>query len=102
MNNTATAVSEPYQFPEPGYMPMPAAFVYRSVFLHGRPRHRKYDAFWIKHPPMDPGRRAKIFAPFDALRGFTDLIREKDARSLENTVPPEESRDVEEFFPISC
>ena len=50
-----------------GYMPMPASFHYRSLFLQGRPRHEKYDEFWRKHPPMDHVHRAKIFAPFDAL-----------------------------------
>ncbi len=59
-------------------MPMPAAFHYRSLFLQGRPRHEKYDDFWIRHPPMDHVHRAKIFAPFDALAGFDDCINSKD------------------------
>ena len=66
-----------------GYMPMPAAFPRREVFLRGRPRHRKYDDFWIRHPPMDPGHRAKIFAPFDALRGFDFCIMAKEVRYTE-------------------
>lgn len=61
-----------------GYMPMPASFPHRETFLHGRPRHRKYDDFWIRHPPMSPGHRAKIFAPFDALRGFDFCIMAKE------------------------
>ena len=61
-----------------GYMPMPATFRYRSLFLHGRPRHEKYDDFWMKHPPMDHVHRAKIFAPFDALAGFDDCINSKN------------------------
>ena len=28
-----------------GFMKMPADFRYRSVFLRGRPKHRKFDAF---------------------------------------------------------
>ena len=36
-----------------GYMPMPVNFEYRSLFLHGRPKHEKFDDFWRKHPPMD-------------------------------------------------
>ena len=61
-----------------GCMPMPAAFPYRAVFLQGKPKHEKYDAFWRKHPPMDTVRRAKIFAPFDALAGFGDCIAGKE------------------------
>ena len=38
----------------------------------GPPRHD--DAFLRKHPPMDLKQRAKIFAPFDALRGFSAAI----------------------------
>ena len=61
-----------------GYMPMPAGFQYQSVFLQGRPKHEKYDDFWRRHPPMNPGHRAKIFAPFDALAGFGDCIASKE------------------------
>ena len=66
---TASAVS-----PALGYMPMPAAFSHKTVFLHGRPIHQKYDDFWIRHPPMNIRHRAKIFAPFAALRGFDECI----------------------------
>ncbi len=61
-----------------GYMPMPASFAHRSLFLAGRPQHQKYDNFWRRHPPMDRLRRAKIFAPFDALAGFDECIRSKE------------------------
>ena len=61
-----------------GYMPMPADFPYRALFLHGRPRHRKYDDFWRKHPPMDRAHRAKIFSAFDALAGFDAWIAGKE------------------------
>ena len=68
-----------------GYMPMPLSFAHRSLFLHGRPKHQKFDDFWWKHPPMDIKHRAKIFAPFDALTGFDDAIDSK-------TVPYEKKR----------
>ena len=58
-----------------GYMPMPADFRHRELFYAGRPVHRKYDDFWYRHPTMSLSRRAKIFAPFDALRGFSDAVR---------------------------
>ena len=62
-----------------GVMPMPAEFSYRDVFLKGKPQHDRYDLFRIKHPKMDVGHRAKIFAPFDALKGFGAAIAAKDA-----------------------
>lgn len=62
-----------------GVMAMPADFRYRDVFLRGKPKHERFDAFWAKHPTMDVGKRAKIFAPFDALRGFSAAIIAKNA-----------------------
>lgn len=59
-------------------MAMPSSFEYKNVYLRGRPIHQKYDAFWRKHPPMEPGRWAKIFAPFDALDGFDEAVSAKD------------------------
>ena len=63
-----------------GVMPMPADFRYREVFMKGRPRHERLDAFRIRHPRMDVGRRAKIFAPFDALKGFSEALRAEESR----------------------
>ena len=54
----------------PGLMKMPENFKYRETYLAGRPRHGRFDSFALRHPRMDTGRRAKIFAPFDALKGF--------------------------------
>ena len=64
---------------EIGSMPMPPAFRYRDVFLKGRPRHDVPDPFSLRHPPMPASRWAKIFAPFDALKGFEEAIRLKEA-----------------------
>lgn len=61
-----------------GYMPMPADFKYRDVFLKGQPEHTPWDAFRLRHPSMDTGRRAKIFAPFDALAGFDEAVAGKE------------------------
>lgn len=61
-----------------GVMAMPANFRYREVFLKGRPRHDRYDPFRIRHPSMDRSHRAKIFAPFDALKGFNEAVSAKD------------------------
>lgn len=61
-----------------GVMDIPPDFKYLDVFLHGRPQHERFDRFSIKHPKMDPGKRAKIFAPFDALRGFNEAVSAKN------------------------
>ena len=62
-----------------GYVPMPPSFKYTDVFLKGKPCHDGWDAFTIRHPPMPASRWAKIYAPFDALRGFDEAIRAKEA-----------------------
>ena len=61
-----------------GVMPMPVNFAYRDVFLKGKPRHDRLDTFRIRHPSMDAGHRAKIFSPFDALKGFNEAVAAKD------------------------
>ncbi len=61
-----------------GYMAMPADFKYKSIFLKGQPKHQDMDAFRCKHPSMEHGRRAKIFAPFDALKGFSEAVASKE------------------------
>ena len=55
-----------------GVMPMPEDFKYAGVFRKGKPQHDFYDTFRIRHPKMAAGKRAKIFAPFDALTGFSE------------------------------
>ena len=64
-----------------GTMPMPSSFAHQEALQHGRPKHCRNDEFWIRHPPMDQGHRAKIFAPFDALRGFDFRIMEAEKES---------------------
>ena len=43
---------------------------YAYAFVRERPAHDAWDEFSYRHPKMKPGQRAKIFSPFDALRGF--------------------------------
>ena len=57
---------------------LPSSFKYKTVFEKGKPVHEKYDSFSIRHPAMDLSRRAKIFAPFDALKGFDEAISAKE------------------------
>ena len=61
-----------------GYMPMPAGFAFKNLFERGRPRHDRSDPFRVRYPQMPLSRRAKIFAPFDALVGFDEAIASKE------------------------
>ncbi len=56
------------------HSPMPENFKYKEVFEKGKPVHDADDPFYIRHPRMDLSRRAKLFAPFDALRGFSAAV----------------------------
>ena len=66
-----------------GQMPMPPGFRYAKTAARGRPRHEKFDTFYTKHPTMNVGKRAKIFSPFDALKGFNDAVASKEIRYVE-------------------
>jgi len=61
-----------------GYMAMPMNFEYKDVYVKGQPTHQWFYSFRLKHPAMDSGHRAKIFAPFDALAGFDDAVAAKE------------------------
>ncbi len=89
-----------------GMMSMPADFLYRDVFLKGKPRHDCLDGFRARHPKMDVGRRAKIFAPFDALRGFSAAVIAKDELYIDKVIPsPEDaeklSRQLEILYSLT-
>lgn len=78
-----------------GYMPVPLNFKYMDAFLKGRPKHEKFDAFWRKHPTMDTGHRAKIFAPFDALKGFDENISSKEVQYMDKAdLDEDEQREL--------
>lgn len=70
---------------------LPAGFKYKAAFLAGRPRHRD-DHFAFLHPKMDRGRRAKIFAPFDALDGYSESIDSKNIEYVERIDLEEDDR----------
>ena len=76
-----------------GVMPMPANFRYRDVFLKGKPRYDRYDSFRIRHPEMPAGKRAKLFAPFDALRGFDFAILMKNEVYTDRVIMSPEDRE---------
>lgn len=60
-----------------GEMSMPVSFRYLNVYQKGKPQHDRYDPFQIRHPQMPNSRRAKIFSPFDALKGFNEAVSAK-------------------------
>ena len=66
-----------------GYMLPPTEFKYADVIRHGKPVHAINDSFAVKHPAMALGKRAKIFSPFDALKGFTEAVEAKDELYVE-------------------
>ena len=46
---------------------------YTDLYYKERPDHSE-DMFFRKYPPMSLDKRAKIFSPFDALRGFDAAV----------------------------
>ena len=62
---------------------VPLNFPYLSTYLQGPPHYNRYDEFFFFFPRMELGKRAKIFAPFDALDGYSDAVRSKDEEYVE-------------------
>ena len=75
---------------------MTGSLKYKKAFELGKPEHFPYDSFSIKHPPMDLTRRAKIFSPFDALKGFNEEI-EYTKIDVEKSYLELETEPIEEF-----
>ena len=57
------------------------SFKYKTTFEAARPVHERFDEFSLKHPSMSLSKRAKIFSPFDALKGFKDAIEAVEKES---------------------
>lgn len=57
-------------------------FPYLQALFQQRPRHRM-DEFEFQHPPMEREKRAKIFAPYDALDGYSDTVKKKNIEYVE-------------------
>lgn len=55
---------------------IPFQFPYLTVLLLGRPQH-DLDDFSHRYPQMERGKRAKLFAPFDALDGYSENVNSK-------------------------
>ena len=69
---------------------------YKKVYERGKPKHSPFDDFSIKHPAMDLSRRAKIFSPFDALKGFNEEIASTE-QSFETNYSDLEHVPAEEY-----
>ena len=67
---------------------------YDNIIGLARPVHEG-DAFSVKHPKMTRQHRAKIFAPFAALDGFSERVRAKEVRYRPRRIP-----DAEEEWAI--
>lgn len=57
-------------------------FPYLQALFQQRPRHRM-DEFEFQHPPMEREKRAKIFAPYDALDGYSASVKKKNIEYVE-------------------
>ena len=73
---------------------MPSGFKYKDVFSKGRPKHDGWDSFRIKHPPMPSARWAKIYSPFDALKGFDEKIAAQEEIYVPKPMMSEDEKDL--------
>lgn len=73
---------------------IPLEFPYLQALLQGRPRHGM-DDFSLRHPRMERRKRAKLFAPFDALDGYSENIASKNITYTEKVYLAD--RDKEEL-----
>ena len=64
---------------------------YDKLLRAERPIHHQ-DDFAAKHPPMPREKRAKLFAPFDALTGFGEALDEQEIVWQEREAPSEEKQ----------
>ena len=67
-------------------------FPYQEALLHGRPQH-KMDDFAFHHPPMERGKRAKIFSAFDALDGYGENIASKNTVYTDKIILDESEKE---------
>ena len=64
---------------------------YEKILLAERPVHLQ-DAFSAKHPPMPREKRAKLFAPFDALAGYGEALDAQEVIYQKREVMSEEKQ----------
>ena len=71
--------------------PVSLQFPYLQALFQQRPRHRM-DEFEFRHPPMEREKRAKIFAPYDALDGYSASVKKKNIEYVEKVYLDESQR----------
>ena len=67
-------------------------FPYLQVLMEGRPQHDT-DDFCFRHPQMEQGKRAKLFAPFDALDGYGESISSKNILYTDPVILDESAKE---------
>ena len=70
---------------------------YRDIMNAQRPQHTD-DDFSVRHPKMQTGDRAKIFAPFSALKGHSETVRENERQTMAKKVLSSDQRDNLSFI----
>lgn len=63
-----------------------------GVARNGRPAA---DDLYVRHPRMPLGERAKIFMPFNPLKGFEEALREKEREVEREALDEWGGNDVE-------
>ena len=61
---------------------------YSHILTARRPVH-DFDGFSHRHPPMPRGKRAKLFAPFDALSGYDEALANVETIYVARPLPDE-------------
>ena len=69
-------------------------FNYPEAYDLERSDHLNNHFFWCCHPIMNSFHRAKLFSPFDALKGFDEAIQTQEAYFLNPFFP-----NIEEEIP---
>ncbi|MDD6154866.1 MAG: hypothetical protein PUB39_04860 [Eubacteriales bacterium] len=71
---------------------------YDDIMAEHRPSHEN-DEFSRRHPKMDRAKRAKLFIPFDALRGFDEAVgAEKVITQHPAELSDEQNEDLDRKF----
>ena len=89
--------STPASLIQPAFMlldgrAIPMDFPYLQVLMEGRPQHDT-DDFSFRHPQMEQGKRAKLFAPFDALDGYGESVSSKNTVYTDKIILDESEKE---------
>ena len=80
-------------YDEIGNICTPDDFKYTEIIKQGKNKHDKFDDFYKRHPFMPLSKRAKIFSPFDALKGFSEAAQEKTVQYQPKIILDEDMQD---------